>query len=104
MRSLFFLLLAGLEMVSWGDGADITFTLIKVTFNAGKHFVKFFIRQKKLVLADHVPGVQDYSGMSLERLRAALQLLSEVFNKNVHKKYVNAVKTALNWELCNIAP
>jgi len=35
------------------------------------------LRQKKLVLADHVPGVQDYSGMSLERLRAALQLLSE---------------------------
>ena len=85
MRSLFFLLLAGLEMVSWGDGADITFILIKVTFNAGKYFVKSFIRQKKLVLADHVPGVQDYSGMSLERLRAALQLLSEVFNKTVHK-------------------
>ena len=78
--------------------------LIKVTFNARKLFIKSFIRQKKLVLADHVPGVQDYSGMSLERLRAALQLLSEVFNKNVHKKYMNAVKTALNWELGNIAP
>ena len=35
-------------------------------------------RRKKLVLADHVPGTQDYSGMSFEGLRAALQILSEV--------------------------
>ena len=30
------------------------------------------------MLADHVPGTQDYSGMSFEGLRAALQILSEV--------------------------
>ena len=47
MRSLFFLRLAGLGMVSWGDGADINFTLIKVTLNAGKHFVKFFYQAKE---------------------------------------------------------
>jgi len=35
------------------------------------------LRRKKLVLADHVPGTQDYSGMSFEGLRAALQILSE---------------------------
>ena len=39
---------------------------------------KTFFRRKKLVLADHVPGTQDYSGMSLEGLRTALHILSEV--------------------------
>ena len=39
---------------------------------------KWIFRRKKLVLADHVPGTQDYSGMSFEALRAALHILSEV--------------------------
>ena len=41
-------------------------------------FCKSIFRRKRLVLADHVPGTQDYSGMSFEGLRAAFQILSEV--------------------------
>ena len=45
---------------------------------------KWIFRRKKLVLADHVPGTQDYSGMSFEALRAALHILSEVApNRNL---------------------
>ena len=41
------------------------------------------------MLADHMPGTQDYSGMSFEGLRAALQILSEVHSltKPLHCHY-----------------
>ena len=53
------------------------------------YFVNTIFRRKKLVLADHVPGTQDYSGMSFEGLRAALQILSEVHSltKPLHCHY-----------------
>ena len=45
------------------------------------------------MLADHMPGTQDYSRMSLEGLRAALHILSEV-NKAFLSVYIYANKEA----------
>ena len=57
------------------------------------------------MLADHVPGTQDYSGMSFEGLRAALQILAEVhpvtktLNYHFYRGLVHSYHKPLHYRL-----